>query len=147
MQESEDHPLYTIGTAAELIGVSVHTLRMYEREGLIIPFKKESRQRRYSRNDIERLRCVRVAITRDKISLAGIKRLFSLIPCWSIVHCSEADRARCSAIEGAAHPCWTYNHLHNVCSGGECRTCPVYTGFSACSPIKEHLKSITLGEA
>jgi MerR family transcriptional regulator, heat shock protein HspR len=145
MPESKDRPVYTISTAAELLGVSVHTLRMYEREGLIIPFRKESRQRRYSQNDIERLRCVRTAITRDKISIEGIKRLLSLIPCWSIVNCSKKDRTHCAAFDGSALPCWSYNHLQNNCAEGECRACPVYAGFSACSPIKEHIKHATMG--
>ena len=141
----ENHPIYTISAAADVLGVSVHTLRMYEREGLVIPFKKESGQRRYSARDIERLQCVRMAIKRDKISIEGIKRMLSLIPCWSILNCSEQDRQRCSAFGGSAQPCWTYNHLHNVCAGSECRTCPVYTEFSGCGQIKEQLKSITLG--
>jgi predicted site-specific integrase-resolvase len=38
-------PVFSISTAAKLLDVSVHTLRMYEREGLIIPFKKDSSQR------------------------------------------------------------------------------------------------------
>ncbi|MDE3059313.1 MAG: MerR family transcriptional regulator, partial [Bacteroidota bacterium] len=45
--------------AAQLVGISVHTLRMYEIEGLIIPFKKDSGQRLYSDLDVERLKCLR----------------------------------------------------------------------------------------
>ena len=46
-----DEPKYTISNAAKLAGISIHTLRMYEREGLIIPFKKTSNQRLYSRSE------------------------------------------------------------------------------------------------
>jgi hypothetical protein len=35
-----NEPLFPIRTAAKLLNISVHTLRMYEKEGLIIPFKK-----------------------------------------------------------------------------------------------------------
>lgn len=45
---SQDTPLYPIGTAARMLGVSVHTLRMYERKGLIIPHHAESNQRLYT---------------------------------------------------------------------------------------------------
>ena len=48
MINNPNSPKYTISSAATLLGISVHTLRMYEREGLIIPFKKESGQRLYS---------------------------------------------------------------------------------------------------
>jgi hypothetical protein len=34
-----DQPVYTIGIVAKLLGISIPTLRMYEREGLIIPHK------------------------------------------------------------------------------------------------------------
>jgi predicted site-specific integrase-resolvase len=30
-------PIYTIGPAAQKLGISVPTLRLYEKEGLIIP--------------------------------------------------------------------------------------------------------------
>src|SRR5512139_4055648 len=52
-------PLYTIGTAARILGISVHTIRMYERNGLIVPHKTDSRQKRYAESDIERLHCIR----------------------------------------------------------------------------------------
>jgi len=64
-----DEPKYTISNAAKLMGISVHTLRMYEREGLIIPFKKESNQRLYSDRDLERVKCIRKTINDDKIHI------------------------------------------------------------------------------
>ncbi|MFH2031950.1 MAG: MerR family DNA-binding transcriptional regulator [Bacteroidota bacterium] len=45
MNNIPTEPKYTISSAANLLGISVHTMRMYEKEGLIIPFKKESNQR------------------------------------------------------------------------------------------------------
>ena len=144
MTESRALPVYTISTAAALLHVSVPTLRMYEREGLIIPYKKSSKQRRYSQNDIDRLRWIRAAINHDKISIEGIKRMMSLIPCWSIMNCSEKDREHCTAFGGSAMPCWTYNHLQNICADGECRTCPVYTGFSGVGRMKEHMQILTI---
>ena len=63
-----DEPKYTISMAAKLSGISIHTLRMYEREGLIIPFKKDSNQRLYTDRDIERIACIRKTINEDKIN-------------------------------------------------------------------------------
>ena len=56
-------PIYSIGTVARMLGISVFTLRMYEREGLLIAHKADSNQRRYSASDVERLQCIRRAIT------------------------------------------------------------------------------------
>ncbi|MDP2207725.1 MAG: MerR family DNA-binding transcriptional regulator, partial [Bacteroidota bacterium] len=39
---SSNEPVYSIGTAADLVGLSVQMLRLYEAEGLILPFKKSS---------------------------------------------------------------------------------------------------------
>ncbi len=35
----DNQPKYKISEAAKILGISVHTMRMYEREGLIIPLK------------------------------------------------------------------------------------------------------------
>ncbi len=137
-----DTPKYTISTAADLLGISVHTMRMYEKEGLIIPYKKESGQRLYSDKDLERLRCVRSAINDQKISIAGIKMMLSLIPCWGITNCLEDDRNNCLAYNGHSEPCWQLKHKGNYCEGKECRVCEVYESFSDCSSIKEKLKDL-----
>ncbi|CUT05716.1 MerR family DNA-binding transcriptional regulator [Candidatus Kryptonium thompsonii] len=37
---NERDPVFPISVVAERLGISEHTIRMYEREGLIIPYKK-----------------------------------------------------------------------------------------------------------
>ncbi len=142
MSNRFDLPIFTISSAAKLLGISVHTLRMYEREGLIIPFKKESNQRLYSEKDIERIRCIRKAINEDKISIEGIKRILSLIPCWAVISCSLNDRENCGAYNGHSQACWMLNHKKNVCSDKECRDCEVYNEYGNCKEIKTKLKEL-----
>ena len=48
-------PVYTIGHAAQKLGVAVPTLRMYEQAGLILPFRTETKRRLYSRHDLAHL--------------------------------------------------------------------------------------------
>ena len=135
-------PNYTISTAARLLGISVHTLRMYEKEGLILPFKSNGNQRRYSDMDIERIRCIRRAINEDKIGIEGIRRIFAFIPCWAIVNCSERDRQNCEAYSAYIKPCWTYKHKNNLCEHLDCFDCEVYKSFGDCGSIKEKLKEL-----
>ncbi|MCH9029324.1 MAG: MerR family DNA-binding transcriptional regulator [Bacteroidetes bacterium] len=45
--------VFPIRIATELLGISIHTLRMYERAGLLIPSKSVANQRLYSIGDIE----------------------------------------------------------------------------------------------
>jgi MerR family transcriptional regulator/heat shock protein HspR len=138
----DNEPVFPIRTAAKLLNISVHTLRMYEREGLIIPFKKSSNQRLYSKADLERIECIRRAINTEKLSIKGIVRIFSLIPCWKIAGCSEEDRKNCKAYNGNSVPCWMINHKNNFCSDRECRTCEVYNNYGECHSIKEKIKEL-----
>lgn len=142
MKEDSHKPLYSIGTAARMLGVSVQTVRLYERSGLIVPYKGETNQRRYSDSDIERLRCIRAAINGEKMSIEGIRRVLSLIPCWAIVHCTAADRESCPAYNGHSEPCWALRKKGSFCSERDCRTCEVYTNFADCHSIKEKLKEL-----
>lgn len=132
-------PIYSIGTVARILNVAVQTLRMYERSGLIISYKSPGNQRLYSEVDVDRLRCIRQAITEQKIGIEGIRRIHGLVPCWSIVKCSESDRRNCDAFRSHVGGCWTYNHSHNVCGKRDCRSCPVYELAIDCGSIKESI--------
>ena len=133
-----NEPKYTISTAARMAGLSIHTLRKYEREGLIIPFKKDSNQRLYSDLDLERLKCIVKTISEDKINIEGLRRVLALIPCWRIVNCNLDDRNNCEFF------CWMINHKDNYCEGKECRDCEVYNSFGNCGSIKQKLKELLL---
>ena len=70
-------PLYGIAVAADLADVPEATLRLYERRGILTPFRSDGGTRRYSDDDIDRLR--RVAELRDAgVNLAGIGRVLDL---------------------------------------------------------------------
>ncbi len=132
-----DTPVYSIGKTAKILNVSVQTLRMYEREGLIIPFKTPGNQRKYSIGDVERLRCIRRSINEEKVSIGGMKRIYGLIPCYDIVKCSQEERLNCPVFNGHSGGCWTFEHTHSVCAVKDCRTCDVYKLSSDCGQIKE----------
>lgn len=136
-------PLFPISSVSIILGISVHTLRLYEKEGLIIPFRKESGHRLYSFDDIERLRCIRESINQKKISIEGIKTIYSLIPCWVIKGCSDEDRASCKAFTDHSHPCWLLKHVRDTGKGAQCRECAVYQNYSNCKSIKENIVRLT----
>ncbi|MDX5399053.1 MAG: MerR family transcriptional regulator, partial [Actinomycetes bacterium] len=48
--------VFVISVAAELAGMHPQTLRIYERKGLIDPYRTPGGTRRYSQEDIERLK-------------------------------------------------------------------------------------------
>jgi MerR family transcriptional regulator/heat shock protein HspR len=135
--------LYSIGEAADILGVSVPTLRLYEREGLIIPLRKSSGHRLFTGRDIERIRCLRETINTKKVSIAGIKRLFSLLPCWKIKNCPIEARVQCPAFLCNEGACWTLRGKARKCAAAECRECPVYAEFSDCSTLKQTIVTLT----
>lgn len=139
MLQSADDPIFTISNAAKILNISVHTLRMYEREGLLIPFRKASNQRLYSQKDIERVQCIQKTINDDKINIEGLRRVLALLPCWSIVKCSKMDRQNCQYFSDHTRPCWMINHKNNICMDKECRSCEVYQSFGSCASIKNKL--------
>jgi MerR family transcriptional regulator/heat shock protein HspR len=98
-------PLYTIGTAADLLQVHPRTLRLYEQAGLLRPARKNNR-RFYTNNDLDWVRCIRHMIHRRGLNQEGLRRLLGKIPCWEIRGCSEEDRNACSWYTDREGPCW-----------------------------------------
>jgi MerR family transcriptional regulator/heat shock protein HspR len=75
---ARERAVYIISVAAELAGVHPQTLRIYERKGLVRPFRTAGNSRRYSQRDIERLRSIQ-DLTQDRgINLAGVKMIIDL---------------------------------------------------------------------
>lgn len=69
--------VFAISVAADLAGLHPQTLRIYEREGLIQPGRSEGGTRRYSGDDVERLRLIG-ALTASGLNIAGVKRVLAL---------------------------------------------------------------------
>jgi MerR family transcriptional regulator/heat shock protein HspR len=138
---NDSDPVYTIGIIADKFNISVHTLRLYESEGLILPFKTETKRRLYSNNDIRRIKCIRDMIENQKLNFAGIKWALSMIPCWKLLPCTEKDRESCDAYTETTMPCWSVPHKAEKCQKLDCRECHVYQNFSNCNNFKEYLKA------
>jgi MerR family transcriptional regulator/heat shock protein HspR len=135
--------LFSIGEAADMLGVSIPTIRMYEREGLFISSRRDSRHRRYTEADLDRLRCIRNMIRKEKVGIAGIRRLLALIPCWSIRNCPEEARMTCGAFKQNDAPCWMASNRSWLCKSAECRTCEVYAHAADCHTLKETIARFT----
>ena len=69
--------VYTISVAAELAGVTVRSLRLYERHELIRPSRTTGGTRRYSQDDLRRLRRITELIA-DGVNLTGVGKILDL---------------------------------------------------------------------
>lgn len=63
--------VYAISVAADLSGLAVQNLRLYERRGLLEPSRTDGGTRRYSAEDIGRLRRIGELLG-EGVNLAGI---------------------------------------------------------------------------
>ncbi|MBM3118887.1 MAG: MerR family transcriptional regulator [Chloroflexi bacterium] len=73
MNSSDSEPRYVISVAARIVGVETHTLRYYERIGLVEPYRSQGNIRYYSESDIERLRHIKTLMDDLGINLAGVE--------------------------------------------------------------------------
>jgi len=78
MRLDENTPLFVISVAAELSGMHPQTLRQYDRMGLVSPTRTEGRSRRYTMQDVVKLKEV-ARLSAEGVSLEGIKRMLDLV--------------------------------------------------------------------
>ena len=69
--------VYGITVAAELVGMGAQTLRLYEARGLLEPARTDGGTRRYSANDLDRLRRIGDLLEAG-LNLAGIAMVMDL---------------------------------------------------------------------
>jgi MerR family transcriptional regulator/heat shock protein HspR len=70
---TDNEPRYIISVAARLVGVRTHTLRYYERIGIIEPGRSKGNIRLYSERDVEILRRVKTLMDDLGVNLAGVE--------------------------------------------------------------------------
>ena len=78
MNREDREPRYGISIAAKLVGVRTHTLRYYERIGIIVPHRSQGRIRLYSDSDIARLRRAKTLMDDLGVNLAGVEVLLRM---------------------------------------------------------------------
>ncbi len=66
-------PMYVISVTAKMVGIEAHTLRYYEKLGLIQPHRSEGNIRFYSQDDVDRLRYVKTLMCDLGVNFAGVE--------------------------------------------------------------------------
>jgi MerR family transcriptional regulator, heat shock protein HspR len=78
MEIDETTPLFVISVAAELSGMHPQTLRQYDRMGLVCPTRTQGKSRRYTVQDVAKLREIQ-RLSTEGVSLEGIRRVMNLV--------------------------------------------------------------------
>ncbi len=67
-----------ISAVAEMYNIHPQTLRLYEREGLLVPSRSDGNTRLYTRRDLDRLETI-LSLTRDLgVNLAGVEIILNM---------------------------------------------------------------------
>jgi MerR family transcriptional regulator/heat shock protein HspR len=78
MDLNENTPLFVISVAAELANMHPQTLRQYDRMGLVCPTRTMGKSRRYTMQDVAKLREIS-RLSAEGVSLEGIRRVLNLV--------------------------------------------------------------------
>jgi MerR family transcriptional regulator/heat shock protein HspR len=70
-------PFFTVGQVSAMLDVQQAFLRRLEEFELVAPERSEGNQRRYSRNDIDRVTEI-VGLVDEGLTLAGVRRVLEL---------------------------------------------------------------------
>ena len=76
-QVSNAKGVYGISVAADLVGLTIPALRLYEARRLLSPQRTDGGTRRYSEDDLDRLRHIR-DLLENGLNLAGIEAVLAL---------------------------------------------------------------------
>ncbi|NIM06846.1 MAG: MerR family transcriptional regulator [Armatimonadetes bacterium] len=75
----KDKPLYSIGTVAEIFGITPRCLRLYEDKDLIRPARVAANRRLYSQNDLDKLEYIHYLIKIRGVTLRGVKVILEIL--------------------------------------------------------------------
>jgi len=78
MSPGETEPRYVISIAARMVGVRTHTLRYYEKIGIIEPSRSRGNIRLYSDREIDQLRRVKTLMDDLGVNLAGVEVILNM---------------------------------------------------------------------
>ena len=78
MSIDNGEPRYVISVAARILGVNTHTLRYYEKKGIIEPSRSQGNIRLYSKRDIDQLRCMKALMGDLGVNPAGAEIILQM---------------------------------------------------------------------
>ena len=76
------------------------------RRPALSPHRTPSGHRRFSYEDVDRIRNIQRMVQDLGVSIEGIRRLQALLPCWDLLPCSPQQREQCPAFRDNTRPCW-----------------------------------------
>ncbi len=117
--------LYLINDVSRLVNLSQKRIREYEKEGFVKPIRENSTNNRlYSEFEISQIQRINALIHDRGFTLACLKNLLVLAPCWNIFDCQVKEQ--CSAYLLPWRPCYEVREYRETSCNGPCERCAVF---------------------
>ncbi len=136
----ENTGVYTIGTVARLIGEHPETLRVWEKNNLISPDRR-GYQRKYSNNDLKRLKFVKHLMDDKGLNIAGAKHIISMYPCWYKRDCKGGAKKNGNVLINEYKPCWKEEETYCLVVSDKSEMCSTCDIFRICIDCDECIKN------
>ena len=117
--------MYLINDVSRNVNLSQKRIREYEKEGFIRP-RREARtnNRLYSEFEVAQIRRITQLIHEHGFTLACLRNLLVLAPCWNIFACAQKDR--CAAFLSPNRACWEIRNQAGTLCAGPCDHCALW---------------------
>lgn len=117
--------LFLINDVSRLVNLSQKRIREYEKEGFIKPIReKNTNNRLYSAFDVTQIQQINSLIHERGFTLACLRNLMVLAPCWNIFDCQEKEK--CPAYQHPWEPCYEVRASQETLCNGACDRCAIY---------------------
>lgn len=114
-----------INEVSQQVGLSQKRIREYEKEGFIKPMRDPSTNNRlYASFEVSQIKRINYLIHEKGFTVACLKNLMVLAPCWNIFDCME--RQNCPAYLAPHEDCWEVRKKAETPCPGPCVQCAVY---------------------
>lgn len=117
--------MYLINDVSRVVNLSQKRIREYEKEGFIRPQREpKTNNRLYSDFDVAQIQRINHLIHEHGFTLACLRNLLLLAPCWNIFAC--ADKERCAAFHEPHQACYEIRQRLETLCGGPCSSCAIF---------------------
>jgi len=111
--------------AAKKVDLSPKRIREYETEGFIRPQREpKTNNRILSDYDVRLIQRLTYLIHEKGFTIASLKFLMKIAPCWKIFDCAEKER--CPTYLKTSIPCWKIIKQENGLCKAICTDCPIF---------------------
>ncbi|MFP4497181.1 MAG: MerR family transcriptional regulator [Vulcanimicrobiota bacterium] len=120
-------PIYSMRMASKLTDVEPNLIRIYEKQGMVKPYRDPGNNYRYfTLDEINWINRIKYLIHKKGLTIESIKWMLTLVPCWVMNQCGQPDKEKCISYSDTNIPCWLDEKKDKKCGSKHCYNCVTY---------------------